>query len=114
LKEVLRRTPVVDRAKPREPVRCAEELQEAPRPLSRKKPPVRPQKEPPAVQPIRATAPAPSVPPQSFKAVITLTGTRAIITIPFDPNKVWGNRARHHASGTIDGHRYRGMLEPAG
>jgi hypothetical protein len=54
------------------------------------------------------------VPPQTFKAVITLSGTRAIITIPFDPNKVWGNRARHHASGTIGGHPYRGMLEPAG
>ena len=34
--------------------------------------------------------------------------------MPFDPNKVWGTRARHYASGTIDGHHYRGLLEPAG
>src|SRR5204862_4576463 len=40
LKEVLRRTPVVDR-----PLRRAEELQEAPRPVSPKKPAVRPEKE---------------------------------------------------------------------
>jgi ABC-type multidrug transport system ATPase subunit len=128
LKEVLRRTPVVqsakrepDRAKPQETVRRVEETPEPPRPVSAKKPALRQKKEPvtapppsPNVKPVRAAARAPSVPPQTFKAVITLSGTRAIITLPFDPNKAWGNRARHYASGTIDGHLYRGMLEPAG
>ena len=113
LKEVLKRTPVFERLH-REP----EKIPEPPR----RKPDTRPKKEP-----VRAAAPAPvvqrarpaartasSVPPQTFKGAITLAGTRAIITLPFDPNKVWGQRARHHASGTIDGHPYRGLLEPAG
>jgi excinuclease ABC subunit A len=114
LKEVLRKTPVVER-----PVRRTEELQEAPRPVSRKKKVVPPRKEPVklvAPKPVanRLTATAPSFPPQRFKAVVTVSGTRTIITVPFDPNKVWGTRARHYASGTIGGHHYRGLLEPAG
>ena len=116
LKEVLRRTPIVDR-----PVRRGEEPLDAPKTVVPKKPSVRPKKEQakaaaskPAVNPVRAAAPSPSVPPQTFKGVITLSGTRAIITLPFDPNKVWGSRARHYAAGTIDGHRFRGMVEPAG
>jgi excinuclease ABC subunit A len=105
LKEVLRRTPVVNR-----PVRLVEEMPEPPR-----KAVVRQKKEPVKKAPTpSAVVSAPSVPPQTFKAVITLSGTRAIITVPFDPNKVWGNRERHYGSGTIDGHPYRGMLEPAG
>ena len=116
LKEVLRRTPIVDR-----PVRLSEEPLDVPKAVLPKKPPVRPKKEQakaaaskPAVNPVRAAAPSPSVPPQTFKGVITLSGTRAIINLPFDPNKVWGIRARHYAAGTIDGHRFRGMVEPAG
>jgi excinuclease ABC subunit A len=116
LKEILRRTPVVDR-----PVHRIEETPEPPRAVSPQKPAVPQKKKPvkadtprPEVKPARAAAPAPSVPPQTFKAVITLSGTRALIKVPFDPNKAWGNRERHFASGTIDGHHYRGMLEPAG
>jgi energy-coupling factor transporter ATP-binding protein EcfA2 len=109
LKDVLRRTPIVDR-----PVRPVEEPLDAPKTVVPKKPSVRPKKEQ-----VKAAAPKPavnppSVPPQAFKGVITLSGTRAIITLPFDPNKVWGARSRHYASGTIDGHRFRGMVETAG
>jgi excinuclease ABC subunit A len=116
LKEVLRRTPVIERR-----VRQVDERQEPARTVSPKKPALRQKKEPskaaappPAVKQARPAAQAPSLPPQTFKAVITLSGTRAIITVPFDPNKVWGHRGRHYGSGTIDGHNYRGMLEPAG
>jgi ABC-type multidrug transport system ATPase subunit len=116
LKEVLRRTPVVERAT-REP----EEPQKPPKTVAPRKPAVQPEKKQTKAaatkttnNSVHATAPTPSVPPQTFKAVITLAGTRAIITLPFDPNKVWGQRARHYGSGTIDGHPYRGMLEPAG
>jgi excinuclease ABC subunit A len=116
LKEVLRRTPIVDR-----PVRRVEEPLDTPKTAVPKKPSVRPKKEQikaaaskPAVNPVRAPVPPPSVPPQAFKGVIALSGTRAIIVLPFDPNKVWGDRSRHYASGTIDGHRFRSMVETAG
>jgi excinuclease ABC subunit A len=118
LKDVLRRTPVVER-----PVRHVEERLERARSVtpSPKKSAVRLKKEPakaatpkPAAKPERAAAPAPSVPPQTFKGVVTLSGTRTIITVPFDPNEVWGNRTRHYTKGTIGDHRHRGMLEPAG
>jgi len=110
LKEVLRKTPTVERK-----VHRLELVPEAPKTISPKKAVVQPRKEKAKVvapKPAKAKH-APSVPPQSFKAVITLAGTRAIITVPFDPNKVWGNRSRHFASGTINGHQYRGLLEPA-
>jgi hypothetical protein len=115
LKEVLRRTPIVERK-----VRPVEEQREpAKAPTPRKSAP--PSKKPtraaaakPANNPVRLAKPTPSVPPQTFKAVITSYGTRALITLPFDPNKAWGERARHHASGTINGHQYRGLVELAG
>ncbi len=119
LKDVLRKTPVVEIVRRfREPPSRSEGQ---PRAASPKKPAVpRKSEQPeaaaakPAGNPACAATPPPSMPPQTFKAVITLSGTRAIITLPFDPNKVWGIRARHYASGTIDGHRFRGLLEPAG
>jgi ABC-type multidrug transport system ATPase subunit len=116
LKEVLRRTPVVERR-----VRPVEQQEEATKTPSTKKAAPRPRKElvkagdrKPAGNPSRAATAPPSLPPQTFKAVITLAGTRAIIKVPFDPNAVWGNRTNHYATGTIDGHRYRGVMEPAG
>jgi excinuclease ABC subunit A len=116
LKEVLRRTPIVARQE-----RRLEAPLDAPKTVVPKKPSVRPKKErgkatasKPAANPVRAASPPPSTPSQTFKAVITLSGTRAIITLPFDPNKVWGDRTRHYASGTIDGHRFRSMVETAG
>jgi excinuclease ABC subunit A len=112
LKDVLRRSPVVEvvrRVTEAEPQRPAVPRKKE-KPNAKAKAPTAK----PAVNPARASAPAPSVPPQTFKAAITLSGTRAIITLPFDPNKVWGARSRHYGSGTIDGHRFRGLLEPAG
>jgi excinuclease ABC subunit A len=86
LKEALRKTPVVERK-----VHRVEAIPEAP-----KKTVVQPRKEKvKAVAPKPARAKhAPTVPPQSFKGV-------------------WGNRSRHFASGTINGHQYRGLLEAA-
>jgi len=30
--------------------------------------------------------------------------------VPFDPSKLWGEKAVHHVTGTIDGHNVRGAL----
>ena len=39
--------------------------------------------------------------------------TLVSILLPFDPNAVWGNKARHHIRGTINGQMIRGELESA-
>jgi hypothetical protein len=37
-------------------------------------------------------------------------GGRMVITLPFDPGEVWGQRSRYHVTGTIDGRPVRGAL----
>ncbi|HEY3233162.1 MAG TPA: YdeI/OmpD-associated family protein [Polyangiaceae bacterium] len=36
------------------------------------------------------------------------------IPLPFDPNAAWGEKNRHHVSGTIDGRSWRGPVERMG
>jgi bacteriocin resistance YdeI/OmpD-like protein/uncharacterized protein DUF1905 len=51
--------------------------------------------------------------PQRFRA--TIDGTekgRVYLPLPFDPAGVWGERARYHVRGTIDGMQFRGAVEP--
>jgi Bacteriocin-protection, YdeI or OmpD-Associated/Domain of unknown function (DUF1905) len=51
---------------------------------------------------------------QRFRAVIaTGLGDGAVITMPFDPDEVWGVKANHPVGGTIDGRRIRARLLPA-
>jgi hypothetical protein len=50
------------------------------------------------------------VTPQRFSATISESGTRTYIVIPFNPNKVWGDKERHYITGTVDGCRVRGAL----
>lgn len=52
---------------------------------------------------------------QRFRAVIA-AGPRdsAVITMPFDPDQVWGAKADHPVAGTIGGRRIRTRLVPAG
>jgi hypothetical protein len=47
---------------------------------------------------------------QRFKAVITKSGTRTFIAIPFNPNETWGVKPRHHITGSVNGCRVRGSL----
>ena len=47
---------------------------------------------------------------QSFKAVVSKSGSRVFIPIPFNPNDVWGIKQRHHVTGTVNGHGVRGSL----
>jgi len=45
-----------------------------------------------------------------FKSTIVKSGARAFITIPFDPNEVWGRKQSHHISGSVNGRQVRGQL----
>jgi hypothetical protein len=47
---------------------------------------------------------------QRFQSKIVISGTRAILPLPFDPNDVWGVKERHHITGSVQGHPYRGPL----
>ena len=47
---------------------------------------------------------------QRFKTIIAQEGSRTFITIPFNPNEVWGVKQRHHITGTINGYGVRGSL----
>jgi hypothetical protein len=51
---------------------------------------------------------------QRFKTTIVTSGTRALIVIPFDPNKVWGVKQRHYVSGSVNGCQVRGALDSNG
>jgi bacteriocin resistance YdeI/OmpD-like protein/uncharacterized protein DUF1905 len=47
---------------------------------------------------------------QRFKTVVAKAGSRTSITLPFNPNEVWGVKQRHHITGTVNGCRVRGSL----
>ncbi|HJS19001.1 MAG TPA: YdeI/OmpD-associated family protein [Anaerolineales bacterium] len=49
--------------------------------------------------------------PQHFKTVITNSGAKTFIPIPFDPNEVWGAKQRHHIKGTVNEYGVRGPLD---
>jgi hypothetical protein len=52
---------------------------------------------------------------QRFRAVIAAgPGGSAVITMPFDPDQVWGAKADHPVGGTIDDRRIRARLVPSG
>jgi hypothetical protein len=51
---------------------------------------------------------------QRFTAIIARSGTRVFIPVPFDPNATWGERQRHHVTGSVDGHTIRGSLASDG
>ncbi len=48
---------------------------------------------------------------QRFKTTVAKDGSRTFISIPFNPNKVWGVKQRHHITGSINGHPVRGALD---
>jgi Bacteriocin-protection, YdeI or OmpD-Associated/Domain of unknown function (DUF1905) len=52
---------------------------------------------------------------QRFRAAIAADpGGRAVITVPFDPDQLWGAKANHPVAGAIDGRRFRTRLSPGG
>ena len=48
---------------------------------------------------------------QRFTTTLVKSGTRTYVAIPFDPDEVWGAKARHYVAGSIDGHPFRGCLD---
>jgi hypothetical protein len=51
---------------------------------------------------------------QRFSAVVTAGPRgRAVIELPFDPDQVWGAKAKHLVGGTIGDRRVRGAVSPA-
>jgi hypothetical protein len=52
---------------------------------------------------------------QRFTATVAAAPRGGVrIPVPFDPETVWGAKARHLVGGTVDGMRVRGSVEPAG
>lgn len=47
---------------------------------------------------------------QTFQTTVAASAGKVFITVPFDPDKVWGVRERHHINGTINEHAVRGPL----
>ena len=47
---------------------------------------------------------------QRFKTVIAKSGSRVFIALPFNPNDVWGVKARHYITGSVNGYGVRGSL----
>jgi hypothetical protein len=47
---------------------------------------------------------------QRFKTNVQRSGSRTYIVMPFNPNKVWGVKQRHHITGSINGCAIRGSL----
>jgi hypothetical protein len=45
-----------------------------------------------------------------FHTTIAMSGTRAYVVIPFDPDETWGVKDRHYVTGSIDGRSIRGSL----
>ena len=47
---------------------------------------------------------------QTFTTILTKSGSRVVIMLPFDPHAAWGEKARYHVRGTVDGCDVRGPL----
>jgi hypothetical protein len=46
--------------------------------------------------------------------VAAARGGKLLVPVPFDPDRVWGAKQRHHIAGTVNGARVRAVLEPVG
>jgi hypothetical protein len=49
-----------------------------------------------------------------FTSKIVTSGRRTFIVVPFSPDDVWGAKARHHITGSVDGFAVRGPLQSDG
>jgi hypothetical protein len=47
---------------------------------------------------------------QLFTSTITKWSGKTIIPIPFNPHEIWGHKQRHHITGSVNGHKYRGPI----
>lgn len=57
-------------------------------------------------------APSELVESQRFTVTVADGGRgRLLIVVPFDPNRTWSVKPRHHVTGTVNGMGVRGVLE---
>jgi hypothetical protein len=50
-----------------------------------------------------------------FTVTVSASGRdRVYVPVPFDPDQVWGVKPRHHVTGTVNGLRFRGVIEILG
>ena len=47
---------------------------------------------------------------QQFEAVISKSGSKVLVKLPFDPNAVWGEKTAHYITGSVNGCTVRGAL----
>jgi len=53
--------------------------------------------------------------PQRFTATLAPAGRgAAYVPVPFDPDRVWSPKPRHHVTGTLNGIRIRAVIESGG
>lgn len=51
---------------------------------------------------------------QTFEATVAVgRDGRVVVQVPFDPDEVWGAKATHHLTGSLDGKGLRAVLEKA-
>jgi hypothetical protein len=51
----------------------------------------------------------------TFRAVVVADAKdRVLVPVPFDPDTVWGEKARHHVTGTVNGIGVRGVIDDVG
>ena len=51
---------------------------------------------------------------ETFSTVLALEKHRVFVPLPFDPDEVWGRKAKHRVAGTVDGMGVRGVVERFG
>jgi hypothetical protein len=51
---------------------------------------------------------------QHFEATVVKSGAKLRIVLPFDPHVIWGMKARHAVTGSINGSPVRGSLAAEG
>jgi hypothetical protein len=52
---------------------------------------------------------------QGFTVTVVAAGRDSLLVpVPFDPDRVWGAKQRHHICGTVNGIRVRAVLEVVG
>lgn len=52
---------------------------------------------------------------KTFRAVVGSDSKgRVVVPVPFDPDTVWGSKARHHITGTVNGLGVRGVIDEYG
>jgi Bacteriocin-protection, YdeI or OmpD-Associated len=48
---------------------------------------------------------------QRFTTTAQATARGILIPVPFDPDEVWSVKPRHHVNGTVNGNRFRAVIE---